>query len=124
MVVQQLECEPSGKAKKYERAGPQEFVEFNYEEVTIKNIKSACNKHFNERLPPGMVCDILAGERGPSCTKMSHFPNFKVIHIRFVKEYNDSQNPSSENRSFTMHNGYESRFTSKSLEKSVFRSIS
>ena len=86
MIVQLLESETSGKAKKYERAGPQEFVEFCYDEVTIENMKVACNKHFKDRLLPGMSCDILAGERGPSCSKTSHMPNFKVIHVRFVKE--------------------------------------
>ena len=33
-----------------------------------------------------MDCDILAVERGPSCYKTSHLPNFKVIHDRFIKE--------------------------------------
>ena len=32
-----------------------------------------------------MSCDVLASDRGPSCTKMSHLPNFKLIHIRFLK---------------------------------------
>ena len=38
------------KAKKYERTGPHEFVEFPYQEVTIPNIVKACNKHFEKRL--------------------------------------------------------------------------
>ena len=88
MIVQLLESETSGKAKKYERAGPQEFVEFCCDEVTFENMKVACNKHFKDRLLPGMYisCDILAGERGPSCSKTSHMPYFKVIPVRFVKE--------------------------------------
>ena len=31
-----------------------------------------------------MVCDILAGERGPSCSKMSQIPD-QVFYIRFIK---------------------------------------
>ena len=95
MIVQLLESEKSGKAKKYERAGPQEFVEFCYDEATIENMKVACNKHFKDRLLPGMSCDILAGERGPLCPKTSHMPNFKVIHVRFVKGDGISSSSSS-----------------------------
>ena len=40
-------------------------------------------------MTPGMTCDILASDRGPSCTKMSHLPNLKLIHVRFIKD--DSQ---------------------------------
>ena len=86
LIVQPLESEPSGKAKKYERTGPQEFVPFEeYDEVTIDNIKNACNRHFSGKVPFGMSSDILASDRGPSCTKMSHLPNLKLIHIRFLK---------------------------------------
>ena len=90
MIVQPLESDPSGKAKKYERTGAQEFVEFDYEEVSIENIKRACNYHFKNRIPYGMTCDILASDRGPSCTKMNHLPNLKVIHIRYIKRNDDS----------------------------------
>ena len=48
----------------YERVGAQEFVPFQYEEVTIANIKQACLAHYADNLPSGMVCDILASERG------------------------------------------------------------
>ena len=36
-------------------------------------------------MPVGMFCGVLASDRGPSCAKMSHLPNLKPIHIRFVK---------------------------------------
>ena len=32
-----------------------------------------------------MICDILAGERGPSCKKMSQIPDHKVFYVRFIK---------------------------------------
>ena len=35
IIVQPLESEASDKAKKYEHIGPQEFVEFDDNEVTI-----------------------------------------------------------------------------------------
>ena len=55
------------------------------EEVTIETLKESCNIHVREKMPVGMVCDILASDRGPSCTKISHLPNLKVIHVRFIK---------------------------------------
>ena len=70
---------------KYQKVGPQEFVDFEYEEVSIENIKLACRKHLNSTLPAGMVCDILASQNGPSCTKLSHLSNFKTVYVRFIK---------------------------------------
>ena len=83
ITVQPLATEATGKAKKYERTGPHEFVKFPYEEVTIPNIVKACNKHFEKRLR-GMSIDVLASERGPSCSKISQLPNLKLVHVRFV----------------------------------------
>ena len=53
IIVQPLESEASGKAKKYERTGPQEFVEFIGEEVTIETLEESCNIHFREKMPVG-----------------------------------------------------------------------
>ena len=33
-----------------------------------------------------MVCDILAGEQGPSCGTVKQIPNTKLIHVRFIDE--------------------------------------
>ena len=57
---------------KYKKIGPQEFVDFDFEEFTFMNIKKACLQHFAQRLPSRMVCDILATQNGPSCSKLSH----------------------------------------------------
>ena len=51
-----------------------------------------------------MVCDILAGEQGPSCTSVDHIPNLRVVHIRFVETGATSQSfietrPSKRKRS-------------------------
>ena len=86
LVVQQLSAEVSGKAQKYLRVGPREFVPFEFDEVTIANIKIACEKHFAHRVGKHMSCDVLAGEQGPSCKTISQIPSTKLIHIRFIPD--------------------------------------
>ena len=86
LVVQRLSSEVSGKAQKYTRVGPREFVQFDEEELSIEGIKAACEKHLSplsER--KGLSCDVLAGEQGSSCQSMKHIPDLKVIHVRFIK---------------------------------------
>ena len=46
MIVQRLASEASGKAMKYERLGPQEFIPYPHDEMTIDNIQLACSMHF------------------------------------------------------------------------------
>ena len=67
---------------KYSREGPRDFVPFEYEEVTIDNIKKACQKHFKEH----RNCDVLASEQGPSCSRIDQLPSLKIIHIRFTND--------------------------------------
>ena len=85
LVVQRLSSSVSGKAQKYSRVGPREFVPFPHEEITIKNIKSACEKHFSSVTQDGLVCDVVAGDQGPSCRTMEQLPDTKVIHVRFIE---------------------------------------
>ena len=85
IVVQRMSADVSGKQQKYTRIGPQEYVPFEHEEITIANIKDACKKHFRPQIEKNLICDVLAGERGPSCEKMAHIPNRKVFYIRFIK---------------------------------------
>ena len=33
-----------------------------------------------------MVCDILAGDQGPSCRTVKQIPNVQLIYIRFIPE--------------------------------------
>lgn len=82
MTVQRLSADVSGKAQKYTRVGAREFVPFEYEEVTIENIKLACLDHFE--VSETAVCDVLAGEQGPSCFSVKQIPNMSVIHVRFI----------------------------------------
>ena len=57
LTIQPLESVPSGKAKKYERSGPQEFVDFDETLVSIEHIRDACDKHFAGRIP-GQWCTL------------------------------------------------------------------
>ena len=51
LVVQRLSAEVSGKAQKYTRVGPREFVQFDEEELSIEGIKATvaqkCHGNFN-----------------------------------------------------------------------------
>ncbi|CAB4042733.1 Hypothetical predicted protein [Paramuricea clavata] len=64
ITVQRLSAEVSGKAQKYARIGTHVFVPFEFDDLTIDNIKIACLKHF--AVDPSMTCDVVAGEQGPS----------------------------------------------------------
>ena len=86
LTVQRLSAEVHGKAQKYSRVGPREFVEFSDLELTTENIKKACTRHFRHSIGAGMVCDILAGDQGPSCRTVKQIPNIKLIHVRFIPE--------------------------------------
>ena len=58
---------------------------FEYDDLTFDNIIESCQKYFAKHVEKGMVCDILAGERGPSCKNMNQIPDVKVFYVRFVK---------------------------------------
>ena len=88
LIIQRLSAEVSGKAQKYSRVGAREFVPYEYEELTIENIRKACQKHF--AVDGTMTCDVLAGEQGPSCKSVKQIPDTKVIHVRFVERVGES----------------------------------
>jgi hypothetical protein len=90
IIIQRLSTEVSGKAQKYSRIGPREFVPYEYDEVSISNIKEACMKHFASTIGNNQYIDLLAGEQGPSCTSVDHIPDLRVVHIRFVEEQSTS----------------------------------
>ena len=70
--------------QKYARIGPREFVPFTEDELTIENIKRCCERNFATQVGTSLVCDILAGEQGPSCKTLEQIPDMKVIYLRFV----------------------------------------
>jgi len=97
IVVQRMSANVSGKQQKYTRIGAQEYVPFDQDELSIHNIKDACQKHFGPQIEKDLVCDVLAGECGPSCNKMAQIPNKKVFYVRFVKPEGELEE--EENRS-------------------------
>ncbi len=54
--------------------------------LTIDNIKKACTRQFKRNIGAGMVCDILAGNQGPSCRTVKQIPNLNLIHVQFIPE--------------------------------------
>ena len=63
-----------------------ESLYHDYEEVTLANIETACKKHFASVIVIDMLCDILAGEQGPSCSSvyvLDQIPDMRVVYIRF-----------------------------------------
>ena len=88
LTVQRLSSKVSGKAQKFSRIGAREFVPFaDYEDITLPNIKLACEKHFLPTVGKSVTCDVLAGEQGPSCSTLEQIPDLKLIHIRFIQRH-------------------------------------
>lgn len=60
--------------QKFSRIGAREFVPFaEYEDLTLANIKLACEKYFSNTVGKSVVCDVLASEQGPSCSTLDRF---------------------------------------------------
>ena len=78
IVIQRLSTEVSGKAQKYSCIGLREFVPFDYKEVTLDNIKNACRRHFALIVGEHVICDVLAGEQGPSCSSVQQIPDLHL----------------------------------------------
>jgi len=89
LTIQRLSAAVTGKAQKYARVGPREFVPFDStQDLTIENIKRSCEKYFAPCIGSNLDCDILAGEQGPSCKTVDQIPNLKIIHVRFINKFN------------------------------------
>ena len=43
-----------------------------------------------------MICDILAGERGPSCKKMGQILQPKVFCVGFIKKQNPAEDEEND----------------------------
>ena len=50
IILQRMSSDVSGKQQKYTRIGPQEYVPFGHEELSIANIKDACMKYFRPQM--------------------------------------------------------------------------
>ena len=82
-----MSSEVTGKQQKYTRIGPREFVLFEFDDITFHNKVESCQKYFATQIDKDTVCNILAGERGPSCKKMCQIPDHKVFYVRFIKMF-------------------------------------
>ena len=72
----------SGQLKKYEPLETKEFEPFNdYEELTIDNIKDACEHFYHALLNP---CDMLVSGRSPPCTKFEQTKKEKSLLHTFL----------------------------------------
>ena len=73
IIVQRLSSEPDNK-QTYRPVQPREFVCFDYNDLTLVNLKKACADHFN--VPTGSV-DVLVSNKGPSATNVNQIPHRK-----------------------------------------------
>ena len=77
ILVQRMSRTASGRLKKFEPLDTRYFVPLgDYDELTIENIKEACEKSEGS-------CDILASDRGPSCTKLEQIKGKKSLFYSF-----------------------------------------
>ena len=86
LTIQRLCAEVHGKAQKYSHVVPRELVDFSNLEMTVENKKKDCTDHFKTGIGTGMVCDILAGDQGPSCRTVKQIPCLQLILVRFILE--------------------------------------
>lgn len=85
LTVQRLTADVSGKAQKFDKIGMREYVPIDTNEpITLDKIKLACEKYFTPLIGRKLNCDVLAGERGPSCHTIDQIPDLKLIHVRFL----------------------------------------
>ena len=102
---------------KFTREGPREFVEYNYDEILLENIKQACTQHFKEK----RNCDVLASEQGPTCTRLDQLPSLNLIFIRFTTPASIKNNVSaSESWTLPPLMKKAKSFESKAIEKKSF----
>ena len=66
LIFQTLSPESKSTTMKFTREDPREFVEYNYDEILLENIKEACTQHFKKK----RNCDVLVSEQGPSYTRL------------------------------------------------------
>lgn len=82
LVVQRLTAEPDNK-QTFRPVQPREFVEFEYDELTLDNLKQACATHFG--LPVNQKCSYnifnFKFEKQWHSTVTSLFPNVRPGNV-------------------------------------------
>ena len=73
LILQRLAAEPDNK-QTCKPVQPREFVNFEYEDLNLTNLKKACATHFNL---PASTCDVLVSNKGPSCSNIAQIPHRK-----------------------------------------------
>ena len=88
LTVQRLSSELTGKNPKYSPIGAREFVPFCYPTFTLENIKKACIDHYQnmDQCVVHASCDVLATDRGPSCSSVEQLPNVNLMCVRFLEK--------------------------------------
>ena len=84
------ECHPTSRQKKYEALDTRDFVDdSNYDELSIENIRLACEAHCNA---PAGSCDVLLTDKGPSCFLTEQIQNKEdlVQEINIIMYTNDT----------------------------------
>ena len=93
--MQRFSSVPSGRLKKYQPIEAREFVPFIFHEYTLENVKASCESEKDYGKPPGS-CDVLASDRGPSCSQIQQSQSTKVFFVRFLDAGNAMPPPPSE----------------------------
>nr|CAB3240994.1 eukaryotic elongation factor 2 kinase [Phallusia mammillata] len=81
IMVQKMASVPSGRLKKFEPMDTRDFVPYHSSELSLDSIKKACEEFYNQ---PSGSCDVLASDRGPSCSRIEQVKGKKFFMIRFL----------------------------------------
>ena len=69
-----------------------------------------------------MVCDVLAGKQGPSCTSLERIPDLKVVHVRFIEPNCSDNGDAASMRANRMERGHPKRPFKKANPQSLVSS--
>ena len=67
IMVQRLSSEPDSR-QVYRPMKPREFVKYEFEELSLNNIRKACASHYKML---ASTCDVLISNKGPSCSNIN-----------------------------------------------------
>ena len=92
-------CNSSGKLSKYKTLDSGDFVPFNvFTELSIGNIKKAYECFYSM---PENSCDVLASDRGPSCSRIEQLKEKKFYFVRFREDIKSHRKGECDKRNST-----------------------